>query len=300
MSGHFEAAHSGYFEQGVYSVANDNLFGARDIHYQRVGHNNAENPQKPPLIVHISGFAEDCWDVRPTELRNKCFENGIDFLACSYSGLDNPQFDPMTRRLLVTGFSMARWKNDVEVMVDDVLEKNPGQDILLIVHSFGANAGFDIAEKYKSRMRGMIALAPATGIVEDLVDPMLRKNRDRNRYDEDNVFYYPIPPANKDGKWSFVPITRYEVESALKLSRVNNWVAQRRNIKINYPLIICADRGDPRIEFYSSRRLFRRIQSPIRPKLIEMPGAGHNFDRPQDRNAIWEHAMGLLNRHAPV
>ena len=262
-----------------YHQVRSSAYGAREIPYRKV-----VGPQEVGIFL-IPGFGGNVWEIKPTFFAKKSLETNNKFLTFTYSDLEGSG-------RLATNCRLTKWIDDTKIMF--ALTDGPQ---IIVVSSFGATAAFHLALEYPERVTGIVFVAPGTDLEKHMVSTLLEQGKNREKYGKLEYFLHPASSDTGTRNGKLVKVQQSIILEAQleEVRRRREVVENGGKIKISCPTIFLHSKDDVHIPISATEQTMAMIESPIRPVLVRVTGAGHfHEERQSDLERIWYHTEKLL------
>jgi pimeloyl-ACP methyl ester carboxylesterase len=227
-----------------------------------------------PMVVYLHGFSADMESEHTGAIDKLCEKKKMSFLKFDYigHGKSSGKFEDGT---------ITSWLENVM----EVLDKLTKGKLILVGHSMGGWLMLLATLKEKSRVLGLLGIAPApdfTNCLPELIENVLGI------------------PARKDLKEKgFFEIKRDDGEGYLKITEKlikdgnKNLVLHRRKIRISCPIRIVHGMRDVKIPFKRSLKIAKKVSSNNVQTTFIKDGE-HALERPIDIKTIIANLEDLL------
>ena len=218
-------------------------------------------PGQLPAIFFLGGFRSDMSGLKALALEQHCCRRGLAFTRFDYRGhgISSGRFEEL---------GIGDWLADTLAILDHIAR----EPSILVGSSMGGWLAFLAALARPTRVRGLVAIAPAPDFTADIIEPRLTPEA-RTLLDRDGFLLAPSAYGEP------IPISRALIDQGAR------HLLLQAPIPLRIPIHVLHGQQDPDVPWQTSLRLAARLESPaVTVELIK--DGDHRLSREEDLRRI--------------
>jgi pimeloyl-ACP methyl ester carboxylesterase len=238
----------------------------------RIAYRRSSGEKGRATLVWLGGFHSDMLGEKATALHEAVVTTGRSFVRFDYSGHGESD------GAFADG-TVSRWRSDALAVLDRLTEG----PLVLVGSSMGGWMALLAALARRTRVKGLVLLAPAPDFTEKLMWARFDANIKRQVMEEGS--WTRPSPYDAEG----YPITRGLIEDG------RGWSIMDKPIAIHVPVAILQGQRDPDVPWTYAQELVERIEGEAVSFTLIKDG-DHRLSRPQDIALMVRTALAIADQ----